>query len=85
MKDKESEKASAQLYRFAEVTALLRLYREHEGREAASMEAVAARAQSHPRLWPSKPTPADHEAVRREHPELVLLANRSNPYLSGHN
>lgn len=34
---------------------------------------------------PIKPREADHAAVARAHPELVALANRSNPHLSGEN
>lgn len=77
--DKKTLEAAAQLYRLAEAAARFRLYREREGHEATSPLALAVWMQR--RQWkPIEPTPADHEAVRREHPELVLLANGSSPH-----
>jgi hypothetical protein len=42
LKDKDSETAAAELYRLAQATALIRLYRESEGRDAGSPEALRA-------------------------------------------
>ena len=85
-KDVESEQAAAKLQRLAEATALLRLYRESEGHDARSLDAVTAWAQRHPEIGnPVTPSEEDHIAAAREHPELAALARRSNPYLSGEN
>ena len=81
---KKSDEAAAKLYRLAQATAPLRLYREMEGREAESMETLAVRARQH---YPKKvkPTEADYQAVIQEDPDLAVVAGRSNPFLSGKN
>jgi hypothetical protein len=84
--DPESTKAAAELYRLAQATALLRLYRESEGHEAPSTNALSTWLQRHPEISkPIRPTEADHQTVSLARPELAQLANRSNPYLSGAN
>jgi hypothetical protein len=81
---------AAELYRLAQAGALLRLYEEHEGHPCASAQAMAAwvdTARKTGRLPAGsiKPSAADLEQARRSHPELALLADRSNPHLSGSN
>lgn len=71
-KDQKSEQAAAELYRLAQAAALLRRYRESEGHDAPSCEALAEWVQAQ-----IEPSPADYEAVNRAHPDLVLLAGRS--------
>jgi plasmid replication initiation protein len=83
-KDIESERAAAELYRLAQATALLRLYRDHEGREAQTCEEVSEWAQQHPEVSREQ-TDADFDAVSRRYPHLVAIANRSNPHLSEEN
>jgi hypothetical protein len=83
--DPKSDQAAAEMYRLAQAKALLRRYREETGQEPESLEALAAWAAEHPTKPWQPPTAADHETVAREHPELALLANRSNRYLSGAN
>lgn len=78
-----SERVAADLLRLAQATALLRLYRESEGDAAPSEEAIAEWRQRHPE--PIEPTEADYQVVARAHPDLVALAGRSNPFLSGQN
>jgi hypothetical protein len=62
-----SSQSGAHLYQLAQATALLRLYREHEGHEAPSPEAAAAWVERHPEIpRPIEPSAADYrEALRR--------------------
>jgi hypothetical protein len=58
--DPESDKAAAHLYRLAEATALLRMYKEIEGREAKSKKQLFAWLDRHPEIpRPIRPTAAD--------------------------
>jgi hypothetical protein len=86
MTDKKSLKAAAQLYRLAQARRLLRLYRESEGHDAPSAEALAAwRRRMAPSGEKIRPAGEDVAAIDREHPDLVALARRGNPHLSGEN
>jgi hypothetical protein len=78
--DEESDKAAAHLYRLAQATALLRLYREAHGHHAQSTEALAAWIERRRRRsgTPVEPSREDFERVEREHPDLVALARRSD-------
>lgn len=71
--------AAAELDRVVQAAARLRLYREREGHEAASPLALAVWMSR--RQWkPIEPTLADHEAVWRAHPDLVLLAGLNDAH-----
>jgi hypothetical protein len=70
-KDIESERAAAQLYGIAQATALLRVHREHEGRDAKTGEEVSERVQQHPHI-PTEPTEVEYDAVNRRYPHLSV-------------
>jgi hypothetical protein len=82
MTDKKAMKAAADLYRLAQAYAMFREYRESEGHEPPSVDALVAWRHRHP-LSPGekiRPTDEDYEAVKREHPELVRVADRSKSF-----
>ena len=83
--DSESTKAAAHLHRLAQATALERMFEQDQGRKAHSVEELSEWWVSTGRSGPIIPTAEDAEKVNSEHPDLVLLANRSNPFLSGRN
>ncbi len=86
MSDKKGLEAAAHLYRLAQAHALLRLYRESEGHDAPSCEALADwRRRTAPSGEKIQPADEDVAAIDREHPDLVALARRSNPHLFGEN
>ena len=63
--------ANARLYTLAQANALLRLYREHNGRDAASVEEVTEWAERigvplNELLQNVKPTDADYRSKRKE-------------------
>jgi hypothetical protein len=86
-KDEESEKAAAHLYRLALAQAFLRLFAQYVGRPAESTEELGAWVQANRTLLPRplRPSEEDYAVVEEENPKLVVLANRSNPYLSRNN
>ncbi len=70
---KKKEQAAAELYRLAEATALLRMYREAYGHEPVSVQTVHEWAKRQP--GPIEPTDADINEASRTHPELVAQAH----------
>jgi hypothetical protein len=62
MAKKMSDEAAAELYRLAQATAFLRMYREAHGHEPDSIQSMTVWAKRH---GPIEPTDADHAEIAR--------------------
>jgi hypothetical protein len=83
--DPDSVSAAAELYQLAQAHALIRMYRESEGHEPTSTKVLEEWCERRPRSKQLIPTDEDHEAVRRERPDLVRRAYPNIPDPSGNN
>jgi hypothetical protein len=63
--------ATAELYRLAQATALIRVFNETAGDEKRFVELMERNSSSDGKIVPSD---ADKREVEREHPELAALA-----------
>jgi hypothetical protein len=77
--DPESHAATEYLHRLACVRALNRVLRE------SGVDECRRRLQKVGEVWGIEPDEEDYEAVCRDHPDVLALASRSNPFLSGPN
>ena len=84
-RDPESTQAAAKLYRLAQAAALQRRFHTAEGRSPTTAQELAEWHTRHPELHGVPPAPPDYAEVERDHPDLVALARRSDPHLSGEN
>ena len=81
--DDDRTKAAAELHSLAQAHALLRLYREREGREAASPMELAEWVRRQPQISePIEPTAADRRQAVLERPDLAARAIGRRPNAS---
>ena len=73
--NKTSDEAAAELYRLAQATAFLRMYREAHGHEPDSIQSMTVWAKRH---GPIEPTDADHAEIARTHPDLFARARKGD-------
>jgi hypothetical protein len=78
----DSTQASVELWRLANATKLIRLYRERTGRPLTDMDAFSRWVSANLEVRTLEPSREDIESVERDHPELARIARTGDkPHL----